>query len=91
MIATHLGVVDEDRINNMSFPFFEDVLDELGHKLHYDAVVNYAGNSFMEKSWALIIEYSPFHVQENNKHRGGMAPGLAGFLAKGNINILGGS
>ena len=34
----------------MSYVFFEDVLEELGHKLTYDAVVNYAGNSFCEKS-----------------------------------------
>lgn len=39
MIAAHLGVVDEKQIDNMSFVSFEDVLDALGHKLHYDAVV----------------------------------------------------
>jgi len=50
LIATHLGVVDEDQINNMSYLFFEDVLEELGHKLSYDAIVNYAGNSFVERA-----------------------------------------
>ena len=29
----------------MSYLFFKDVLAELGHKLNYDAVVNYASNS----------------------------------------------
>ena len=50
-MAVHLGVVNEEDIDNMSYVFFEDVLEELGHKLTYDAVVNYAGNSFCEKSW----------------------------------------
>ena len=48
IIAAHLGIVDENAINNMSMVFFEDVLSELGKKLNYDAVVNYAGNSFCE-------------------------------------------
>lgn len=44
----------------MSYLFFEDVIEELGHKLMYDAIVNYAGNSFCEKSWDMIIENNPF-------------------------------
>lgn len=43
----------------MSLIFFEDVLMELGKKLNYDAVVNYAGNSFCEKSWNMIQDAHP--------------------------------
>ena len=43
----------------MSYLFFESVLMELGKKLNYDAIVNYAGNSFCEKSWDLIQEAYP--------------------------------
>lgn len=43
----------------MSLLFFEDVLMELGKKLNYDAIVNYAGNSFCEKSWNMIQESNP--------------------------------
>lgn len=46
----------------MSYLFFEDVIEELGHKLMYDAIVNYAGNSFCEKSWDMIVENNPFTV-----------------------------
>ena len=46
----------------MSMLFFEDVLMELGKKLNYDAVVNYAGNSFCEKSWNMIQESNPMNV-----------------------------
>ena len=54
MIAAHLGVVDEEQINNMSYVFFDVVLRELGYKLNFEAVVNYAGNAFCEKSWDMI-------------------------------------
>ena len=89
MIAAHLGIVNEDQINSMSFIFFEDVLLELGYKLHYDAVVNYAGNGFCEKSWDMIRESNPFNVKDNGKEAG-VLPGLASFFAASNIQIAGG-
>lgn len=60
-------MVDEEQINNMSYIFFEDVLAELGHKLSYDAIVNYAGNSFVEKSWDMIMDSNPMLIGEG-KH-----------------------
>ena len=47
MIAAHLGIVDEEQINSMSFVFFDDVLMELGYKL---------------KSWEMIERSNPFHI-----------------------------
>lgn len=67
MIATHLGVIDEEQINNMSYVFFENVLAELGRKLNYDAVVNYAGNGFVEKSWDMIMDSNPMMINENGR------------------------
>jgi len=64
MIAAHLGTVDEGAIDNMSFLFFEDVLRELNQRLTYDAVVNYAGNAFFEKSWDVISEHHPFLLKD---------------------------
>lgn len=58
-------MVDEESIDNMSFIFFESVMSELGHKLTYDAIVNYAGNSFCEKSWDMIVEHNPLNFDEN--------------------------
>lgn len=55
-----MGIADESAIDNMSIPFFEAVLSELGKKLNYDAVVNYAGNAFCEKSWDMIHDANPF-------------------------------
>jgi hypothetical protein len=90
MIAAHLGIVDEGRINSMSFVFFEDVLAELGYKLHYDAVVNYAGNGFCEKSWDMIKESNPFNLNTDRGKETGVLPGLANFFASGDIQVIGG-
>lgn len=78
-MATHLGVVDEDQINNMSYLFFEEILEELGRKLNYDAVVNYAGNSFCEKSWDMIMDSNPMLMDESGKSRKSRST-LADFL-----------
>ena len=66
-MAAHLGIVDERQFDEMSYIFFEDVLEQLGHKLTYDAISNYAGNSFCEKSWEMIMENNPFTVAEKNQ------------------------
>lgn len=70
----------------MSYIFFEDVLEELGHKLTYDAVVNYAGNSFCEKSWDMIKENNPFNTDEAGNKNNGLA-GIAALVGKADIKI----
>lgn len=59
MMAVYLGVVNEEDINNMSIPFFNNVLGALGKRVNYDAIVNYAGNSFAKDSWEMIKEANP--------------------------------
>lgn len=59
LIAAHLGIIDEDAILNMTFDWFNDVLEVLGEVVNYNAVVNYAGNSFCEKSWDMILDSNP--------------------------------
>ena len=63
-MAVHLGETDESKIDSMSNIFFEDVLAALGRKLNYDAIVNYAGNSYFEKSWEIITENNPMHIKK---------------------------
>lgn len=67
LVATYLGVVDEEQINNMSNLFFESVLEQLGHRLSYEAVVNYAGNSFCKDSWDMIMDTNPLTMDENGR------------------------
>lgn len=64
MIAVYLGETNEDKINNMSIPFFDIVLAALGKRVNYDAVVNYAGNAFAKDSWKMIQEANPMIKQK---------------------------
>lgn len=73
IVAAHLGTVNEADIDNMSFVFFEDVLQELNYKLTYEAVSNYAGNGFCEKSWDLIMDHHPMILKEHGAHTGSAA------------------
>lgn len=74
--------MDEELINNMSYIFFEAVLEELGHKLSYDAIINYAGNSFVEKSWDMIQDANPMMLGEGNKMSTRQAQTFADFFSK---------
>lgn len=65
----------------MSLLFFENVLEELGKKLNYDAVVNYAGNSFCEKSWEMIQKAFPLG---ENEDKGGSSS-IAAFFENARI------
>lgn len=87
MVATYLGVVDEEQINNMSYVFFENILTELGYRLTYDAVVNYAGNSFCESSWDMILEHNPFNVGEQNGMNNKAMNALADFFGSADVQI----
>lgn len=59
LLAVYLGETDESKIDGMSIPFFNNVLAALGKRVNYDAVVNYAGNSFAKDSWKMIQEANP--------------------------------
>ena len=68
----------------MSWIFFEDILEQLGRKLNYDAIVNYAGNSFVEKSWEMIADSNPMTMSEDGaKNR--QQQTLANFLSSARI------
>lgn len=85
----HLGEVDERKINRMSYIFFESVLASLGRKLNYDAVVNYAGNSYFEKSWEVISENNPMNIKkEDARDRSGLG-NFAKGLKLSDIKIIG--
>lgn len=73
----------------MSFLFFEDVITELGHKLTYDAVVNYAGNSFCEKSWEMISDSNPFNIGTDGVPKSKGSKGFAELFNSSNIKVLG--
>lgn len=58
-IAAHLGVVNEDEINNMSIPFFHNVLSAIGRRLNYESISNLYGNSFCKDAGKHIQDAYP--------------------------------
>lgn len=58
-IAAHLGIVNEDEINNMSIPFFNDVLAALGKRLNFESISNIYGNSFAKDSSKYVNDAFP--------------------------------
>ena len=66
----HLGVIDEEAIENMSYIFFESILEHLGYKLIFEAISNYAGNAFAPKSWEMIMKQYPLKSKGNEKAEG---------------------
>lgn len=86
LIAVHLGVVDEEQINEMSLDFFEEVLGELGNKLNYDAIVNFAGNSFCKDAWDMIQDANP--LIEKNTGANNVEKTMASLFGSANIKTV---
>lgn len=79
MIAAHLGIVKEDEINEMSIPFFNDVLAALGRRLNYESISNLYGNSFCKDASKYIQEAYP--LTKVNK----LGSGLVDLFSKSTI------
>ena len=67
VIAVHLGIADEEQINDMSIPFFNDVLTALGRRLNYESISNLYGNSFCKEPGKYISEANPLVKPRRNK------------------------
>lgn len=85
----HLGVVDEEEINRMSYVMFERIMETLGQRLMYQAVVNYAGNSFCDKSWEMIMDHYPLikHDGKNSSAPKGLS-GIAKLAQSGHVKVM---
>lgn len=86
-VAVHLGIVDEDSINNMSLNFFNSVVRQLGKKVNYDAIVNYAGNSFAKDAWKMIQDSNPLKPDRKSPHSSGFMD-MIKSIKIGNISDL---
>lgn len=64
VIAAHLGIVNEEEINNMSIPFFNDVLAALGRRLNYESISNLYGNSLCKDASKYIQDANPLLKQK---------------------------
>jgi len=70
----------------MSYLFFESILTQLRYKLNYDAVVNYAGNSFCEKSWDMIEDTDPMNIISGRGQQKSQQT-LLGLLESPNVRV----
>jgi len=62
-VAAHLGEVDEDKINNMAYIWFNAVLEALGKRLNYESISNIYGNSFAKDAAKLVQAANPLIKQ----------------------------
>ena len=69
----------------MSYIFFSDVLEELGHKLNFEAIANYAGNSFVEKSWDMIMDSNPMTMGDGKHMSNSQAKTFADFFGRARV------
>jgi len=58
-VAAHLGEVNEEKINNMSYIWFQSVLAALGKRISYESISNLYGNSFAKDAAKLIQASNP--------------------------------
>jgi len=58
-VAAHLGEVDETKINNMAYVWFNLVLEALGKRINFESISNLYGNSFAQKSQEIIQAANP--------------------------------
>lgn len=68
-MAAHLGEVDEEKIDNMAYVWFNLVLDALGKRLNYESVSNIYGNSFAKDAAKIVQAANPL-VKNGGKKAG---------------------
>ena len=65
-MAAHLGEADENKINDMSYVWFQAILETAGKILNFESVSNMYGRTSFEKKGAqeiqkIIMESNPLH------------------------------
>ena len=83
-MASHLGEVDEEKVNNMSYVWFNLVLQALGKRLDYESVINLMGNAFAKDAAKAVSAAYPLRAHERST--GGSGVAFANMAA--NITIL---
>lgn len=76
-IAAHLGEVDEEKINNMSYLWFQDVLHALGKRINFESISNLYGNAFAKDAGKMVPAANPLL-----KNGGKVNTGVMGLMGK---------
>ena len=77
-VAAHLGEVDENKINDMTYVWFNMVLEALGKRINYESISNIYGNSFAKDSAKIVQSANPL-VKNGGKTNTGVM-GLMGQI-----------
>lgn len=72
----------------MSYVFFSKVLEQLGHKLQYDAAVNLLGNAFAKDAGDYIQDNNPLFIASGGAKQAGLQK-FADFFATAQIEEVG--
>jgi hypothetical protein len=73
-----LGEVDENKINNMAYIWFNSVLEALGKRINYESISNIYGNSFAKDSAKIVQAANPLLKNGGQQNTGIM--GLTGQI-----------
>lgn len=83
LIAINCGYKEDD-IDNITFLFYKDLMQEIGIKLNYDSISHILANPYAEKSSEIVNNCNPFNVDlESNL---GKPKATLGLLEKLGIN-----
>ena len=77
-VAAHLGEVDENKINDMAYIWFNSVLEALGKRNNYESISNIYGNSFAKDSAKIVQAANPLLKGDGRPNTGVM--GLMGQI-----------
>lgn len=77
-VAAHLGEVDENKINNMTYIWFQSVLEALGKRINFESISNIYGNSFAKDSAKIVQSSNPLLKNGGKTNTGVM--GLMGQI-----------
>lgn len=80
-VAAHLGETDENKINNMTYVWFNLVLEALGKRINFESISNLYGNSFAKDAGKIIPAANPLL-----KNGGAPNTGVMGLI--GEIQVI---
>jgi hypothetical protein len=86
LVAIYLGQTEEERINCMSYRFFNKILDQLNRVLKYDAAVGFAGNGFFKDSYKYVDESNPL-TKDKHADNKSFGESMAAFINGGNVTV----
>ena len=84
MISLYVGEIDEDKILEITYPFYSSLITEIGCKLRFESVSNLLGNGGAGKGVSEVVEESnPFNYKEQKLQKLTMTNLAASPLGKG--------